>query len=72
MKNRGVIPKSTFSSLLRQTIDYLESGASKNLISSFQACGIFPFEPYNVLKRLPEAVPLPKVPFAEVLVNTFK
>lgn len=51
-KNRGCVPKDQFPSLLRQTLVNLKD-AKQNLISGFTACGIFPFDPTQVLKRLP-------------------
>lgn len=52
MKNRGCVPKDQFPSLLRLTLEGLPN-AKQNLISGFKACGINPFDPTQVLKRLP-------------------
>lgn len=73
MKNRGVVPKSEFPSILKQTIRALGEKSSTNLKSGFKACGIVPFDRNEVIKRLPEHNSIdPRVPLAEILMNTFK
>uniref|UniRef100_A0A336M092 CSON009423 protein n=1 Tax=Culicoides sonorensis TaxID=179676 RepID=A0A336M092_CULSO len=72
LKNRGVLPKCQFPSMLRQAIESLGNKSQKNLISGFRACGIYPFNPTEVSKRLPEGFEPPKVHMAEVLIKTLK
>ena len=45
------LPKVAFPSLLSKLMKSLKP---KNMISGFRACGIFPFCPQEVLKRLPD------------------
>lgn len=54
IKNKGVIPKDRFPSLLKCTLDSIEYSSTTNLINGFKACGISPFDPNQVLKRLPD------------------
>lgn len=74
LKNNGVIPKAIFPSLLRKTMEDLGDNARTNLVSGFKACGIYPLNANEVLKRLPDSInnKQPKVPFADVLIQTFK
>lgn len=55
-KNRGCVPKDRFPSLLKNVIDRLteHNGISNNLKAGFKACGIFPIDREQVLKRLPK------------------
>lgn len=53
MKNRGCIPKDRFPYLLKKCIQTLDDGG-QNLISGFQATGIHPFCPTEVMKRMPD------------------
>ena len=51
--SKGTIPKETFPSFLKQVFVNLKS---ENLVSSFRACGIVPFDDLEqVLNRLPGA-----------------
>lgn len=52
-KNRGVLQKNNFSRLLNKVIKELGNDANKNLKAGFAACGIVPFDPQQVLKRIP-------------------
>eukprot|EP00102_Acyrthosiphon_pisum_P020516 XP_016657726.1 PREDICTED: uncharacterized protein LOC107882980 [Acyrthosiphon pisum] len=54
ISNRGVVPKSEFPTLLKSTIDSLQS-KSTNLIAGFSACGICPLDRLKVLKKLPDS-----------------
>lgn len=72
LTHKGVVPKSSFPSLLRKTIEELGENVISNLVAGFKACGVCPFNPEAVLNRLPEATQTPKIPLAEVLINTFK
>ena len=49
---KGTIPKSIFPSLLKRLYDSLQTS---NLVSGFQACGIYPLDRSQVLKRLPSS-----------------
>jgi len=52
-KNTGVLQKSQFPNILNKTMKELGPNASKNIIAGFEACGIVPLNPENVLKRIP-------------------
>lgn len=52
-KNRGVIPKHQFPSLLNATLEKIKNTSGTNLIKGFEACGIYPINPSKVLQRLP-------------------
>lgn len=47
----GVLPKSDFPGLLKKTLEKVES-IEDNLKAGFRACGIVPFDPQQVLKRI--------------------
>lgn len=53
--NRGVIPKTYFPRLLKQTVDSMnkDNKIEKNLISGFTATGLYPLDPSAVLKLVP-------------------
>ena len=51
-RRQANIPKEVFPRLLRQLISSFEN-ASQNLKSGFKKCGIYPFEPQEVIKMLP-------------------
>lgn len=53
-KNRGVLQKNSFPRLLNKVTKELGDNASKNLKAGFAACGIVPFDPQQVLKRIPK------------------
>ena len=48
------VPKDVFPSLLTKLLNAVSERASENLKSGFRKCGIFPFDPEEVLQRLPE------------------
>lgn len=52
-KNRGVLQKNNFPRLLNKVIKELGNDANKNLKAGFASCGIVPFDPQQVLKRIP-------------------
>ncbi|XP_022187493.2 uncharacterized protein LOC111046286 [Nilaparvata lugens] len=52
-KNRGVLPKSVFPSLLRETIESIGLTCADNIRSGFRACGIVPLDSDRVLNKLP-------------------
>lgn len=52
-KNRGVLQKNSFNRLLNKVTKELGDDASKNLKAGFGVCGIVPFDPQQVLKRIP-------------------
>lgn len=56
MTNRGAIPKDKFPSKLKQTLDRMniDYKTSKNLISGFRKCGIYPLCAEKVLAQVPE------------------
>ena len=49
------LDKSVFPSLLKQLVQNMELRNQHNLIAGFQACGICPYDPREVLKKLPAA-----------------
>ena len=51
-KSRGCLLKVDFPRLLNEAIDNI-GNLEKNIKSGFKACGIFPLNPDEVLKRLP-------------------
>jgi hypothetical protein len=54
MSNKGAIPKDKFPRLLKKGLDGIsELKITENLKAGFKACGIFPLNPNEVLKRLP-------------------
>lgn len=55
-KNRGVVPKTEFPRLLRRAFEAVGANNSKNIISGFQACGIHPFDPQRVLRKIPQQI----------------
>lgn len=52
LKNRGVLPKTTFPRLLKETIDIVSVKSETNTLAGFKTCGISPFEPDAVLKKI--------------------
>ncbi|KAJ8910933.1 hypothetical protein NQ315_014353 [Exocentrus adspersus] len=59
MHHKGVVPKQTFPSLLKKMLDRIDESIKKNIISGFEATGIFPFNPEKVLNKMkPRQVPL--------------
>lgn len=52
-KNRGVLPKSEFPRVLRQTLESLER-SSENLIAGFVATGLYPVNRQKILDKLPK------------------
>lgn len=53
-KKRGAIPKDQFPGLLKKVIDKLGPNSEENLKSGFRACGMEPFNPEAVIKRIPQ------------------
>lgn len=53
--NRGVIPKSDFPRLLKQTLDEINVKSADNVKSGFKKAGIMPFCPEKVLSQLPDS-----------------
>ena len=51
-KNRGVLPKTSFPKMLKDTLDGVHN-MKANIIAGFKACGIYPLNRHEVLKRLP-------------------
>lgn len=49
----GCLPKSDFPALLKRCLTELEPRSVQNIISGFRACGIFPVDRMEVLKKLP-------------------
>lgn len=54
-KYKGPIPKQYFPSLLKKTLDSLET-LSKNIIRGFAGTGLIPLDRDQVLKRLPKPI----------------
>ena len=52
---RGSVPKSTFPMLLNRLVVGMVA-KKENLVSGFQACGLWPLDQDQVLKRLPPIV----------------
>lgn len=52
LRNRGVLPKTVFPSLLKQTIDTVGAKSGANTMAGFKACGISPFQPDVVFKKI--------------------
>lgn len=73
MKNRGIVPKTEFPKLLKETI-LRTINLSKNIISGFRCCGIHPFDPDQVLKQLPHEEDADEIRarFMEPLINTLR
>ncbi|XP_050305884.1 uncharacterized protein LOC126743011 [Anthonomus grandis grandis] len=53
LKHRGVIPKTEFPRLLRQSVEKIGIKSKENSIAGFKACGIFPLDPNKVLNKIP-------------------
>lgn len=52
-KNRGVVPKTVFPKLLKNTFDSIQLTSADNVKAGFKACGIVPFNPEKVLTKVP-------------------
>ncbi|CAG5056515.1 unnamed protein product [Parnassius apollo] len=52
--NQTTLNKNHFPNLLHSLVDQVELYSSKNIKSGFRATGIYPFNPREVLKRVPE------------------
>ncbi|XP_063239266.1 uncharacterized protein LOC134540445 isoform X1 [Bacillus rossius redtenbacheri] len=53
MKHKGTIPKDVLPRLLKSTLKSLSPSIEKNLKSGFRATGVYPYNPEEVLKKLP-------------------
>lgn len=53
-KYRGSLPKDTFPRLLKKTLEKLQDSIMQNLISGFEASGIYPINLQKVLSRIPQ------------------
>ncbi|KAJ8913064.1 hypothetical protein NQ315_006565 [Exocentrus adspersus] len=51
LKNKGVIPKTVFPTLLKKAVESLGDREGDNARAGFKACGIVPFNPEVVLKK---------------------
>jgi len=51
--NRGVVPKSVFPRLLKNTVERLGDKLSENIKAGFKATGLIPMNREEVLKRVP-------------------
>lgn len=54
LKNRGNLPKDKFPELLKKVFKELSPRSMINLTAGFRAGGIYPFNPNEVTKRLPQ------------------
>lgn len=54
LKNRGNLPKDKFPELLKKVLKELSPRSMINLTAGFRASGIYPFNPNEVTKRLPQ------------------
>lgn len=52
LKNRGVLPKTEFPRLLNKTIETIGVKSTTNILAGFKACGIVPFNPDVVLRKI--------------------
>ncbi|KAJ8911596.1 hypothetical protein NQ315_003977 [Exocentrus adspersus] len=52
LKNKGVIPKTVFPTLLKKAVESLGDREGDNARAGFKACGIVPFNPEVVLKKI--------------------
>ncbi|XP_072397988.1 uncharacterized protein [Diabrotica undecimpunctata] len=52
IKNRGVLPKTVFPRLLKETIEKVGLKSTSNIQAGFKACGIVPLNPDQVLKKI--------------------
>lgn len=57
IKHRGVLPKTEFPRLLKETIEKIGIRSEENSIAGFKACGISPWNPDIVLHKLPRNNP---------------
>lgn len=53
LKNRGVLPKTVFPKLLKEVVESVGLRSQANSIAGFRACGIVPFNPTAVQKKIP-------------------
>ncbi|KAG5876799.1 hypothetical protein JTB14_014129 [Gonioctena quinquepunctata] len=53
LRNRGVLPKTSFPKLLKKAVESVGLKSQANSIAGFKACGIVPFNPDAVLKKIP-------------------
>lgn len=51
-KNKGVVPKMQFPTLLKEMLDSLQPTIRRNISSGFEAAGIIPLNPQQVFKRI--------------------
>lgn len=51
-KNRGVVPKTEFPSLIHKLLQAMQPTMSQNIKSGFESCGIIPFNPDKVKNKL--------------------
>lgn len=51
--NRGVLPKSEFPRLLKETLEEIGIKIASNITAGFKKCGIVPLDPQKVLSLLP-------------------
>ncbi|KAJ8909324.1 hypothetical protein NQ315_016043 [Exocentrus adspersus] len=52
LKNRGVLPKTVFPTLLKESIEAVGAKSTANILAGFKACGIVPFNPDTVLQKM--------------------
>ncbi|KAJ8952784.1 hypothetical protein NQ318_008101, partial [Aromia moschata] len=57
IKHRGVVPKTEFPRLLKETIETVGIRSMENSIAGFKACGIYPLDPNKVLNKIPRNNP---------------
>lgn len=53
LRNRGVLPKTVFPKLLKEAVESVGLKSQAKSIAGFKACGIVPFNPDAVLKKIP-------------------
>lgn len=54
-KYSGVLHKTHFPAVLKQTMNELNASIEQNLMSGFEASAIYPLDPNKVIKRLPSS-----------------
>lgn len=57
LKNRGVLPKTLFPRMLKTAVDGLGDRENNNILAGFKACGLVPFNPDAVLKKITRKEP---------------
>lgn len=54
MRNRGLLAKEVFPSLLKDALNAIEDKSADNMKAGFAACGVYPLDSLRVLSKLPD------------------